>query len=313
MTLALPAQWVWDFWFAEEDDRYHVFYLQAPKSLGDPDLRHRNATIGHAASTDLIAWETLPDALHPGERCAWDDVATWTGSVIQHSGRWYMFYTGTSWYEDGRVQRIGLATSGDLVTWHKHGDQSLIEADTRWYETIGTGDWPEEAWRDPWVFEVDGTFHALITARANHGPSDGRGVIGHAVSHDLLNWEVRPPLSEPGEFAHLEVPQLADVGGDHVLVFSCDRARVSNRRRARFGDVSGGVYTVSTSNPLGPYDIGAATQALPTGHFSGRLIRRRDDTWVWLAFLDETSDRDFVGELIDPVVYPWPPQERPGP
>lgn len=309
MTLALPDRWVWDFWLADDNDRYHVFYLQAPKSLGDPDRRHRNATIGHAASTDLVSWETLPDALHPGEQGAWDDGATWTGSVIQHSGRWHMFYTGTSQDENGRIQRIGLATSDDLLTWHKHGDQPLIEADARWYETDGTGDWPEEAWRDPWVFEADGTFHALITARADHGPSDGRGVVGHATSGDLVNWEVGPPLSEPGEFAHLEVPQLVAVGGDHVLVFSCDRARVSNRRRARLGDMPDSVYTVLAPDPLGPYKIEEAARALPTGHYSGRLIRKHDDTWVWLAFLDETSDRDFVGELSDPIPYPWRPQE----
>jgi beta-fructofuranosidase len=221
-----------------------------------------------------------------------------------------MFYTGTSRNENGRVQRIGLATSDDLITWRKCGDQALIEADRRWYETAGTSDWPEEAWRDPWVFEADGIFHALTTARVNHGRSDERGVVGHATSDDLVNWEVRPPLSEPGEFAHLEVPQLVELGGDYVLVFSCDQARVSNRRRTRLGETPDSVYVVPSSKPLGPYNIKEATGALPTGLYSGRLIRRRDNTWVWLAFLDETGDRDFVGELSDPIPYPWLPLER---
>ena len=58
----------------------------------------------------------------------------------------------------------------------------------------------EEAWRDPWVFADPGGdgWHMLVTARANHGPADDRGVIGHAVSPDLKRWEVRPPISKPG-------------------------------------------------------------------------------------------------------------------
>src|SRR5690606_19339933 len=46
MPLALPDRWVWDFWFAHDGDDVHVFYLQAPRALGDPDRRHHNATIG---------------------------------------------------------------------------------------------------------------------------------------------------------------------------------------------------------------------------------------------------------------------------
>src|ERR1700761_6905642 len=111
MTLRLQDKWVWDFWFARDQDEHHVFYLQAPRDLGDPELRHRNATIGHAVSTDLEHWRVLPDALRPGQPGDWDDIATWTGSVIEHDGRWHMLYTGISSAENGLVQRVGLATS----------------------------------------------------------------------------------------------------------------------------------------------------------------------------------------------------------
>jgi len=65
MTLHLPEDWVWDFWFAQDGADYHIFYLQAPRSLGDPELRHWNVRIGHAVSQDIIDWQILPDALHP--------------------------------------------------------------------------------------------------------------------------------------------------------------------------------------------------------------------------------------------------------
>ena len=95
-----------------------------------------------------------------------------------------------------------------------------------------------DAWRDPWVMpdpEGDG-FHALITARARQGPDDARGVIGHAWSADLIIWEVRPPLSEPGEFGHLEVPQVELIDGTPVLLFSVGPDRFSRARRVRLPD-----------------------------------------------------------------------------
>ncbi len=50
MTLTLEDKWVWDLWLAPEkvDGNWHIFFLQAPRSLIDPDLRHANATVGHA-------------------------------------------------------------------------------------------------------------------------------------------------------------------------------------------------------------------------------------------------------------------------
>ena len=141
MTLRLPDRWLWDFWFARDGDDVHVFYLQAPRALGDPELRHVNATIGHAVSRDLRDWRILPDALGPGAPGAFDDLATWTGSIVEHDGRWMLLYTGVSRAEGAGAQRIGLASSADLLRWERHG--MVLEADPRWYEP--------PAWRDPWV------------------------------------------------------------------------------------------------------------------------------------------------------------------
>jgi hypothetical protein len=48
----LQDKWIWDFWLARDGDDYHVFYLQAPKSLGDPSARHHNATIDEFLAGD---------------------------------------------------------------------------------------------------------------------------------------------------------------------------------------------------------------------------------------------------------------------
>ena len=75
-------------------DEHHVFYLQAPRALGGPELRHRHASVGHAVSRDLRDWRILRDALGPGAPGSWDDLAIWTGSAITRDRRWYMLYTG---------------------------------------------------------------------------------------------------------------------------------------------------------------------------------------------------------------------------
>ena len=126
-----------------------------------------------------------------------------------------MFYTGTTQTPDGPlIQQVGLATSTDLLHWVKDERNPLVRADPRWYETLGgQAPWADEHWRDPFVFaDPDGDgWHLLITARANTGPLDDRGVIGHARSSDLLNWEVQPPLSDPGAgFGQLEVFQVVE-------------------------------------------------------------------------------------------------------
>ena len=59
----------------------------------------------------------------------------------------------------------------------------------------------------------DEAAYAYVTARANDGDPEGRGVIGHARSHDLVHWEVLPPVTEPMGFGQMEVPQLVEAGG----------------------------------------------------------------------------------------------------
>jgi beta-fructofuranosidase len=307
MALRLPDKWLWDFWLAQDGLDYHVFYLQAPRSLGKQELRHWNVSIGHAVSQDLRTWQVLPDALWPGPSNAWDDYTTWTGSIIQYQGLWHLFYTGGSRAEKGLIQRIGLATSTDLLRWEKHPDNPLIVADPRWYELLDLNLWQDQAWRDPWVFRhpESGDFHAFITARVSHGPADGRGVIGHARSNDLIHWEVLPPVTEPGDFGHLEVPQLVKIQSRYYLLFSVQASAHSALRckQTRLELVTGTHYLIG-DNPLGPFQF--STDELLVGDrigslYAGKLVPSPDGKWVLLASHLFAPDGTFLGELGDPL------------
>lgn len=299
----LTDKWIWDFWLIRAEGSCHMFYLQAPRSLGDPELRHRAATIGHAVSSDLRAWTTLPDALAAGPRGAFDDIATWTGSVMRVGDEWMLFYTGISTRDDGRVQRIGAARSWDLVSWERI-DGFVLEADPRWYEKLAAGG-QEEAWRDPWAFrdERTGRYHLFVTARVNHGPVDGRGVIGHVWTDDLRHWTVGPPVSEPGEFVHLEVPQVERIGDLFRLFFCAPDWAHSKARLARPGVTPRtGTHYLVAGDLLGPYVLQRDDFLLgdPAGrYYAGRAIET-DAGWVMLAWM-QSPEGNFIGEISDPM------------
>lgn len=306
--LKLADHWVWDSWYVMDDHgRHHVFFLRASRALHDAERRHRRAAIGHAVSEDLRDWTLLPDALVHDDTPAWDDQATWTGSVIRDDdGRWRMFYTGIAAAEDGDIQRIGSAVSDDLITWHRlPGPQ--VEADPRYYEQYGPdSDWHQEACRDPWVYRdhADGDWHMLFTARVSGPePARERGVIGHARSKDLEHWEVLPPLNRPHAlgFGHLEVPQLHWVDGQRVLLFCCGEAEASDGRRSL--REAGDNYAVPVGDPLSGFDLATARPFVHESLYAARL-HDIDGRTVIIGFRNMEAG-EFVGELIDPIPVRW--------
>lgn len=303
MAFSLADHWVWDFWLADDGSLFHMFFLHAPHALGHEHLRHRNARIGHATSSDLTNWTVHGRAFEAGEPGAFDETATWTGSVVRGpDGLWRMFYTGSRFLfpdKHTNIETVGVATSPDLYSWTKHPGPVTV-ADPRWYETLGSSSWPEEAWRDPWVFpSADGTlWHMLVTARANSGDELDRGVIGHATSTDLESWTVQPPLNRTGGgFQHLEVPQVAKVGSRTHLIFSCDSTKLAGNRSGGMG----GIWSVVADAAEGPYPITTAKLLVPERLYSGRVIEDRNGRPVLLAFRNRSDDGSFAGTITDPL------------
>jgi hypothetical protein len=303
--LRLAASWVWDFWIVDDGEQFHLFYLKASRALLDPHRRHWRATIGHATSTDLTTWTEHADALVADDAPAVDDLATWTGSVVRdENGRWRMFYTAVDRSAAGLQQRITSVVSDDLFVWHREPDRQVLEPDARWYETAKARLWPDQAWRDPWVFGEPGDWHMLITARANHGDPDNRGVIGHATSADLTTWTVQPPRSQPGAgFGQLEVVQTLVVDGTPVGIFSCLRAELSADRLA--SDPVGGVWAFPADSLAGPFDTADAYRFTDEQLYVGRLVQDRAGRWQFLAFRNDDGAGGFVGEITDPQPVAW--------
>jgi len=313
MTLRIADKWVWDFWFARDGADIHIFYLQADRALKEESLRHWHVSIGHAVSQNLSEWTILPDALRPSPMPEdegaepFDSYTTWTGSIIRQNGLWYLFYTGGKRSEQGLVQRVGLATSSDLTAWTKHPDNPLIVADPQRYELLDLSAWHDQTWRDPFIFRDPQTrqFHAYITARIKDGEADARGVIGHARSDDLIHWEILPPLTEPGEFGHMEVPQMVEMGGRYYLLFCVGRGQYSAARKSRAGiQLQTGTHYLVADSPFGPYRYLTDDFLSGDAHgslYSGKLIQDNNGRWQFMAFHHFSPDGMFLGEISDPI------------
>lgn len=303
--LTLPDLWIWDSWAVRDGATYHLFFLQAPSSLGDPSRRHTEARVGHATSTDLVTWDYHGVALGPSES-GWDDLATWTGSVARgDDGVWRMYYTAisTAGY-DLRDQRIGLAESDDLFTWRKTGHRPILEADPRWYKTLGIeGNSASETWRDPFVFRDptgDG-WHMLVTARLQGTPRLDDGVLAHARSHDMVTWELGPPVSgDPSGFGQIEVPQVRWVGDRALLVFTCHPEEQSAVRREQSGYFC--TWSVVGDSLLGPWDLGTAEPFRAEPYlFAAPLLEDPSGGLSLVGFRNTEPQGLLQFEIVDPI------------
>ena len=148
-------------------------------------------------------------------------------------------------------------------------------------------------------------------AHAHHGAHqpwaepDDRGVIGHAWSPDLEHWELREPLTKPGQgFGQLEVFQTAHIDGRSALVFNCLARDVSRARRST--GTRGGVWLVSTDSALGPYPIANAQQITDHRLYVGKFINDRETGETkFLAFINDDGNGNFVGEITNPLLASW--------
>jgi beta-fructofuranosidase len=317
----LPEQYyMWDFWLVSPPEledgcaTYHLFYLQAPRLLHDQNMRHGVATVGHAISHDLRQWVNDGTALGAGKAGSWDDRAIWTGSVTIRDGFAFMFYTGLSLAEQAPVQRIGLAISADLVHWERHPGNPLLEVDTRWYEPQSQEQWKTRAWRDPYVVysSDEEAYYMFLTARVKEGPLDGRGVIGLARSTDLFSWEVLPPVSMPGDFTEMEVPQVIVLNGRYYLLFCATRHAAERLSPAEGRGWSGTHYLVS-SKLTGPYRplTDEPLVADDTGtYYAGKLVRDNAGALYFIAWRQWDEEGNFCGGLSDPAAVQILPDGR---
>jgi beta-fructofuranosidase len=299
-VLELKDHWVWDCWLFDDGDDFHIFFLRASRALQDPDRRHFRASVGHAKSKDLTNWELLPDALFASDAPAWDEVATWTGSVVKNDGDglYYIFYTGVTRPNGGTVQQVGFATSKDLITWEKNSSNPVMSADSELYDTQENGT-VDTNFRDPWVFfsDRDEKWHMYVTADLKGGGAKTRATVAHAISDDLKFWTNLSPLHGESGFGQVEVVQVEEIDGRWVMVF-CVGEQHLNVIKPGF---KSGTYSVPMDTQFGPIHFDSADIIDADGIYAGRIIKDRSGQWVLLGFENGQIKSEFQGRICNPI------------
>ena len=309
MTVALPERWIWDSWYAHDGEDWHCFFLQADKSLHDPELRHFNVSVGHAVSRDLHSWDHLGTCLRPSDGPSADDGTTWTGSVVVDTvGTWHKFYTGGSRAEDCLYQRIFHAVSQDLHSWQRVGDGAcldLVGRNSEFYETEHViGHWHDRAMRDPWVMRdplgQGWTMHFTARAPGIAEPNAG-GAIGFATSPNLYDWTLQPPAFT-GLFGQLEVPQVILFAGRWYCLFCCDGMHWSDAYRSSYpGPPVTGTHYLRADHPRGPWRVAPGAfldGAMPCRRYASRILETLSGP-VIMGFADGGRE-NFIGQIMDP-------------
>ncbi len=237
LSLAGPAESAWmvppspyrakDFSIVKRDGWFHCFYIRRDTSV-PYDSTERD--FGHAISRDLYLWTQLPAVL-PVRPSHWDNSKVWAPDIREIDGVYYMFYTGVTNKPGAYAayQRIGLATSTDLMTWNRLDEPLLSCAEVRW-TFCDPLQFTGGEFRDAFVMP-DGAGPGWLmyyTARPSSSPDNY--VVGMASSDgDLTQWTNREPLwithSSFSGTSVVESPHVFKHGDLYYLVFTGNGAQ----------------------------------------------------------------------------------------
>jgi fructan beta-fructosidase len=204
------------------EGEYHLFYQFNPVD-SVPGPMHW----GHAVSSDLVHWETLPIALYP------DEIGPiWSGTVVVDDRNTSGLVPGGGLialftYEN---QSQGVAYSTDHGrTWTKYANNPVIDARARDF-------------RDPKVYWHEATGEWVMVLAAGHEAQ-------FFTSPNLLNWEFRSSFAEGHLLGVWEVPDLfpLDVEGETkwVLLISVSALAPAGGGGIQYfiGDFDGQTFT----------------------------------------------------------------------
>lgn len=172
-----------DFSLVRREGIYHLFYTV---NCFEANAICDDTTIGYATSPDLTNWTRHANVLENGSGFDADEM--WAPEVIEWNGKYYLFYTGVDFNGTVYVQKIGLATSNDLVTWEKHPGSPIVNCDNfSWAYWDESTPWRADC-RDAGIFwdSPNNRWIMSISGRPTADPT--RMIVGLASSTDLITW-----------------------------------------------------------------------------------------------------------------------------
>lgn len=131
-----------------------------------------------------------------------------SGSAIEHDGKLFLMYTGTSNRGEGYEQTQCIAYSEDGIHFTKYEGNPVI---------CSQKSVPSDLFRDPKVWKHEGTYYMVCGASRNR-----RAQALLYRSKDMLQWEFVNVLAESrGEWGYMwECPDFYRLDDKYVLMFS---------------------------------------------------------------------------------------------
>lgn len=305
-TYGPKGQLLWDSWFFKKNGAVHAFYLQSKPSKNPDEKHEKRITIGHAFSKDLVRWTELPVALEPGDGNAWDNLALWTGSVVEKDDLYYLFYAGRNKDSDRQwIQKIGVATSGDLIHWEKYKGNPVLEARKIYTMDNGRNALGKiGAWRDPFVFpeSLFGTYWMTISARIRSKQREYNACVALAESKDLFHWKLGAPVYGPGVYDEIECTQVIRHKGLWYLFFSTQASNYEPNFASKIGGAFGGLHCVLSDSFFGlyrPVNGNGVVLANEKEMYDVRLIEDKGDDFFAVGWL-KTPEGKYSGKFSLP-------------
>lgn len=276
------------------DGIYHLFHLIIPN----------HDYIAHAISEDGISWRRTKNALFVGDPGEWDDDMLWTMHISRDDEQFKMYYTGLQRSDRGKIQKIGMAVSDDLIHWTKKKINQLpVSSQGPHYEDIQNNPREWLSFRDPFRFKYEEDVYLLMCARSSFGPVSRRGCVGLAKATES-HFELQQPLLYPMVYDDVECPCVFELNGRFYLVGSI---REDIKVRYWFAP-----------DFLGEYHSFRADVLLPQGNYAARIVQDGEHHLVYNFFYKDGEvnslrvlpppkqlDTDVNGRLMLKSYYRW--------
>jgi beta-fructofuranosidase len=144
--------------------RWHLFFIAMPPdefpNPADILQRWHRTSIGHAVSDDLVHWQDLPYAIHPGP-----ERACYSGGMLVEEARVVAFYPGM-----GAGQMVAVSEDPLLLNWEKRGPVNTELGDSC-------------IWRE------GDTYYGLTGQKVDYLPNIWWPQMNLWASKDLVTWQ----------------------------------------------------------------------------------------------------------------------------
>jgi hypothetical protein len=259
-----------EFAFTYDAGVFHLFYMRRDK-VADDELTEKE--FGHATSTDLVHWTELDPILHV-QPTWWDSSHVWAPTILKRDDTWYLYYAGVGNvpYPWPWQQRIGVATSTDLVNWTHYDEPVFTSHQVPWTLADST-QFDGSQLRDPFVMEdPDSAGQWLMVYVTVPDSARGQLIVGMARGDGgLAPWTDWGPL------------------------WSTDAAHYWGWEESPHVFAHGGLYYLFASTTSG-HPIGFRTSPVLTPDSTNWAVRYR--LWDYAGGASRNSDSWFASEFL---------------